>query len=911
MGKAKIMKTWSSFKREEALVFILLGGIAAVLLVPIAANTSIPNIMDIVNHLVGIIQAKNAFLEGQFVLRTAPSGHYSTFRYPFFQFYSPTSYMMAGAIYHWIVPSNPFIAFKLVIWGAFVTGGIYIDRLARYFVLSRPAALLGAVVYLTAPYHIIVINHLGNLTESLALGMVPSVIFYTLQRYDHPRNDASLLKMAFVWYLLATIHIITFMCTSIFVFIFLTLITFRKASQWNNLLHTGLAYFLSCILAMWYLGPIAFYSKILFISDFVATSRYPSLLMDLLSPIAVISRIYHSQGGFDLLSQIHPSIGLPILMAVFLCTYLLISNQSNNKKNDYFIKSLLILFFIIFFIIWSPINFWKWLPPSFGIIQYTWRLVGQTVWIGSLLFAWAVDWVISSRLKVNGQAQSFLKVSEQPQPFLKVSEQPQLFLKASEQPQPFLKVSEQPPLFLKVSEQPQLFLKASEQPPLFLKASEQPQPFLKISEQPRPFLKISEQPRPLQKNNKKRIAVGIILIAMTSMSWFSMPEHSFMPFHFIFDHSYNMFNPDVYLVNFIKNGADKVDDVLLDDSFIDKNRFLKMGQPILLPRSMFNSEGTPFLQLTGSISVPIKPKQLSFIIDNKVVDNIDLKSKDLKTVKIKSVNQQSATRNPAEPESADLKSVHQQSAILKPVEPKSADLKSVHQQSAILKQVEPKSADLESVHQQSAILKPVEPKSADLESVHPKTAILNPVQPKSADLKSLDQESGQLQWKIPLSFLNQASKNQWVSFQFKMQGKEKTQSIAPIKINEMVLSGFLTPKKTLFLSQVPDTCQQKMGHTYCKIDVPKKIEWLELPVFYYPEMLNIVVNGRPVAYESILHGKYLIVGIRPQAGVMNDIDIQFRGLLWANFISDIGWSLWAFFAVFLMLQMIQRRFIPR
>jgi hypothetical protein len=678
---------------EQIGLLILLGGVSAFLLIPLASNLYVPNILDIFNHLVGIIQAKKGLLEGQFLLRTEPHGHYSTFRYPFFQFYSPTSYMIAGAIYRWIVPFNPYIAFKLSIWCAFVVGGIYLYRLALWLVASRPAAILAAVVYLAAPYNIIVINHLVSLTESIALGVIPSVIFYTLQRYYHPYNDGNLLKMAFVWYLLATIHLITFICTSVFVFIFLMLITIKKISQWKNMMHVGIAYLLSCMLAIWYLGPIVLFYKTLYINELtlIPLNRYPSLLTELLAPLAMISKIPH-QGLWDVISEMHPSIGLPILMAVFLCTYLWISKRLSNKTTDFFVKNLLILFFLIFFIIWSPFNFWKWLPSSFEVMQYTWRLMGQAEWIGALLFAFAIHWIFNDRF------------------------------------------------------------------------------------------------------NKKIMGGGIILILLASMSWLSNAEHASTSFKFIFDNAYSMFNPDVYLVNFVKNGADKIDEVDLKASFLDENDFLKTKQPVVLQRSMFHSGAIPFLQVVGVVSEPVKHAKLSFFIDKQYVKTINLKP-------------------------------------------------------------------------------------------------------------------GQFHWRIPLSDLTHASNNSLVSLQFKTEGMEKKSSDVLIKIKEIYLAGFLAPNNTLFLKQIPNMCQQSKAHTICKINVPPGIEQLELPVFYYHDMLNILVNGKPVAYESILQGRYLIAGIKPEVGVENVIDIQFRGLLWANFLSSISWLLWVLSAVFLMLQMIQRRFI--
>jgi hypothetical protein len=673
--------------RESFLLLIILSIVVTILLLPLLFNTYVPKVMDVFNHLAGIIQANKAFMEGQFILRTAPSGHYSGFRYPFFEFYSPTSYTIAGLIYHWITPSNPFNAFKLAIWCANLFAGIYMYKLAFAFVKSHRAAILAAVVYLFAPYNIIVINHLGNLTEAMALGVLPSVIFYTLQCYEHPENDTALLKMSLVWYLLATIHLITFLCTTFFVFIFFILAV-HKISKWKSLLRVGIGYLFSSMLLMWYLGPIVLYSKFLFVSDLVRENYYPSSLNTLFSPIPLISKGNIVGMSKDLLSEIHPSIGLPILVAVSLCLYLWLSGRVDKKYFYPRISSLLILFFIIFFIIWSPINFWRWLPSSFGIIQYTWRLLGQLTGVGAILFAWAVCWVYENRL------------------------------------------------------------------------------------------------------NKIPVLLGIGLIMASSIAWLKTPEHDGIEFKKIAEHPYIILNGDAYLFNVDKSGTNEID--LLSLHF--HSGFLKMNDVFYLPRSLFQSAYSPMIQVEGSVSTQIKKQQLQAIVDNKIIGQKMLKS-------------------------------------------------------------------------------------------------------------------GAFYWEIKAPFLNMPSRNKLIPFQFKTIDKTASPFI---KINNIQLSGFLNPKTTFFLKQLPaNACQQKMNETICNVNIPKGIQLLELPVFYYPDMLNITLNGKSVAYHSILQGSYLLVGIVPLPGANNTIHIQFRGLLWANFISYGAWSLFLIFSIFLLLRKITNKSLPQ
>src|SRR6185437_15679374 len=96
--------------KKTFLLFIFFGLLALALFSPIASNEYIPDSADFSNHIVNIIQAKQALHEGQFPVRVAPS-LYDGWRYPYYQFYSPFVYTLAGAIHYWLTPDNPFIAF--------------------------------------------------------------------------------------------------------------------------------------------------------------------------------------------------------------------------------------------------------------------------------------------------------------------------------------------------------------------------------------------------------------------------------------------------------------------------------------------------------------------------------------------------------------------------------------------------------------------------------------------------------------------------------------------------------------------------------------------------------------------------------------------------------------------------------
>jgi hypothetical protein len=387
---------------KRMMVFLIMASLSLLLMAQLFSNQLIPNDMDILWHVAAIIQAKWALISGQFPLRFAPPSQ-AMWSYPLFQFYSPTSYTIAGLIYQWFTPANPYIAYKITIWSFSVIGGIYMYRLAFWFIESQFAAILASIVYLFAPHHIVIIDHMGAFNEIIALGIVPCVLFYTLKQYSQPSINYFLLS-GITWYLLITTHLITCICTAFLTIILLLIVTLKRFQSWNNLIATGMGMLFGCLLAIWYLAPLDLFGKYLIANNLFQDvnlfySQSPTL-KELLSLFPQITVGFRTQNGIiSSLSRIHPAIGPAILFAVILCLYAIIKNKLTGKiRADKWLLPFLILFLVAFIIAWSPINFWQWLPDSFRVIQYSWRLLGQVMWIGALLFAWAIYWIFKNKL---------------------------------------------------------------------------------------------------------------------------------------------------------------------------------------------------------------------------------------------------------------------------------------------------------------------------------------------------------------------------------------------------------------------------------------------------------------------------------------------------------------------------------
>jgi hypothetical protein len=382
--------------RERLFFLFLIIFTAIIMISPLASNTLVPNDADMVNHLAAIIQAKMALVEGQFPLRVTPFLH-SGWRYPFYQFYSPSANLVGGALFL-LTPANPFIAFKLIILFAAIAGGIYMYRLTNELVNSSSVALLASVTYMTSPYYLIVLDHMYDFTEGFALGLMPIVLYYTLKLFYLPTSLKFFLLTALLWYLLATIHLITFFYAFMFLAFLLMLFTLKNRSYWRNLLCVGGGFFFAIGLSAWFFIPIVLFKQYLWVEHYYgidqAQDYYSTSFTSLFSPIAnIIPFPDKASAHVSLIFKLRPNIGIPFLFAMGMSIYIFIKQKKLYTRADAWLTPLIITAFLILLFIWSPFKISQYLPQEFLVGQYSWRLFGQFTWVATLLFAIGCSWL--------------------------------------------------------------------------------------------------------------------------------------------------------------------------------------------------------------------------------------------------------------------------------------------------------------------------------------------------------------------------------------------------------------------------------------------------------------------------------------------------------------------------------------
>lgn len=377
--------------KQPLLLLVFLGLIATCMLAPIAAHDYLPESPDFAVHTAAIVQAKMALQTGQFPIRTAvwqDNGMGNAF----FMYYSPLPYLFSGSLYllfqHGV---NPFSIMKVTMWLFILLSGIYFFKLTHWLFRSSSVALLTSLVYMLSPYLLININTRGDFTEVIAQGLVPVVLFYALKSFKEPTGFYRLCTIL-AWGALCLSHLVTYVYTSLFVGLFLLGLTLRDRSQWKQLIWSGILYGAGCVLALWYLLPIANTVNYLPVNQEIQTpmkAAWLTLLPNLLSITAVSPMPL--PGNHELPMPLFAAVGWPILFAVFLLVYLVMQKKMvyiNASKKT--VAILLALFALAFVMTWSPFDFWHYLPRFLTIAQFSYRLLSQVMWIGCLLFGFAL-----------------------------------------------------------------------------------------------------------------------------------------------------------------------------------------------------------------------------------------------------------------------------------------------------------------------------------------------------------------------------------------------------------------------------------------------------------------------------------------------------------------------------------------
>ena len=398
--------------------------LAVVVLSPLSMNL-MPHTgaQDLCNHVSGIVEARDALAEGQFPIRVAPRENNGE-RYPIFQFYGNLSYT-AGGLLFW-AGMDPYRAWKFVIALALVVGGFYTYRCCRRRTRAFWPSFTAGAVFITAPYTLCDLHGRVAYSELISLGLLPVVYYHLTRTLARPRPGAALAS-AVCWTCLCLTHAVTFFLASLLFGLF-TATHFRPTRKGlRRLAYVGAAYALGLGLSAWYVGPQLYLLPRLAggLAFEVGKSAWLTPLGVLLAP-TVAPPVPVPSMFFDMPMHFGLQFGWPIIAAVAVTLYGLLRRRAEIRPLRGTIARMLLLLGLAAFMVWTPFDFWKYLPHVFAFVQFSYRILMFVVLWGALLSAHALALFFKRQMRFEHTVACFLLLGLFTSPYLTPYESPTL-----------------------------------------------------------------------------------------------------------------------------------------------------------------------------------------------------------------------------------------------------------------------------------------------------------------------------------------------------------------------------------------------------------------------------------------------------------------------------------------------------
>jgi hypothetical protein len=321
--------------------------------------------IDHLSHLKLTASAASALERGQWPIRTA-EGMYESTGQAYHQFYSPGAHTSIAILF--LVVRDLFFGYLLTMILMSTIAFIYSFKLIKYLTLSNLAAVVGAFIFITAPY--LSINRVlrAAIPEYMAICILPMVLYYQIRSIISGKF-CFILKATLSTAYLFLLHLITavffyFFYGLFFLFLlFLILILSNKNKKMFLLkyfyrlkifIYIGI---LVSLLDMYYLFPIVFYNDLFM--KYIGVKNFP---------------LYYS-------SHLVPLISIISIRDVIWPTY--VSNRSARLQIGFLILTGYITFIYYYFKQYKSLYIWSLIILSSFILYI---IINPIIFVGPLKF---------------------------------------------------------------------------------------------------------------------------------------------------------------------------------------------------------------------------------------------------------------------------------------------------------------------------------------------------------------------------------------------------------------------------------------------------------------------------------------------------------------------------------------------
>ncbi len=318
-------------------------------------------------HLYRLAGLDRALHHGVIYPRWFPEFAYG-YGHPVLNYYSPLAYYV-GEIFH-LLGAGYILSAKLTFLAGFLLAGLAIYLLAQDL-LGRFPALVAAVAYTYAPYHLADTYVRGALAESFAFVFMPLAL-WAIGRLFKQKKVAYAVAAALAYGGLILTHNLTAL---IFAPLFLAYALLWTKREFKLLALVGLSFLLALGITAFYWLPALTEARWVGLAAGFASTGYRDHLTPLRGSISpfLLYRYFPNQVA----KAEHPlSVVHVFLLLISMATVFRLAKVGQKKASWQMALFLLVATLSFFMTLTYSLPIWKLLEPLLASLQYPWRFMG-------------------------------------------------------------------------------------------------------------------------------------------------------------------------------------------------------------------------------------------------------------------------------------------------------------------------------------------------------------------------------------------------------------------------------------------------------------------------------------------------------------------------------------------------------
>lgn len=318
-------------------------------------------------HLYRLAGLDRAVHQGVIYPRWFPEFAYG-YGHPVLNYYGPLTYYV-GEIFH-LLGAGYMLSTKLAFLAGFLLSGLAIYLWARDL-LGRFPALVAAVVYTYAPYHLADTYLRGALAESFAFVFMPLAL-WAMGRLFEQKNVAYAVVAAWAYGGLILTHNLTALIFAPVFFAYALLCTKR---EFRLLALVGLSFLLALGLTAFYWLPALTEARWVGLAAGFTSTGYRDHLSPLIESVSplLLYRYFPNQ----VVQAEHPlSLLQAFLLLISIVAVIRLAKVGQKKASWPIALFLLVASLSFFMTLTYSLFLWKPLEPLLASLQYPWRFMG-------------------------------------------------------------------------------------------------------------------------------------------------------------------------------------------------------------------------------------------------------------------------------------------------------------------------------------------------------------------------------------------------------------------------------------------------------------------------------------------------------------------------------------------------------